>query len=53
MTNTIEELVLIELRRIIRATQLNAKSLAQQSGMTPSQHVVMQLLQVRRKSTAR
>ena len=52
MTNTIEELVLIELRRIIRTTQLNAKTLAHQNGMTPSQLVALQMLQTEGEMTA-
>lgn len=43
--SSIESLVLMELRRIIRATQLNSKALARDSGMTPSQLVALQLIQ--------
>jgi len=52
MKNTIEESVLMELRRIIRTTQLHAKSLARDSGMTPSQLVALQLLQSEGEMTA-
>ena len=40
----IEEQVLTELRRIIRATQINAKRLARDTGLTTSQLVLLQLL---------
>ena len=53
MKNSVEELVLIELRRIIRTTQLQAKSLARETGMTPSQLVALQLLQSSGEMTAR
>lgn len=43
-SNPIENLVLMELRRIIRATQLNSKALARDSGMTPSQLVALQFI---------
>jgi hypothetical protein len=36
-----EEKVLVELRKIIRATQINAKQLARETGLTTSQLVVM------------
>lgn len=52
MKNTIEEQVLMELRRIIRTTQLHAKSLARESGMTPSQLVALQMLQSEGEMTA-
>ena len=48
----IEDLVLIELRRIIRATQLNSKALARESGMTPSQLVALQLVDAQGEVTA-
>ncbi|MGE0113349.1 MAG: MarR family winged helix-turn-helix transcriptional regulator [Steroidobacteraceae bacterium] len=41
---SIEEQVLTELRRIIRATQINAKTLATHSQLTVSQLMVLQLL---------
>lgn len=44
MTLSLEEQVLIELRRIIRATQNNAKNLAQSSKLTVSQVMVLQML---------
>lgn len=53
MAQSVEELVLIELRRIIRTTQLNAKLLARDTGMTPSQRVALQLLQASGEMTAR
>lgn len=40
----IEDQVLIELRRIIRATQLGAKQLAREAGLTTSQLLVLDLL---------
>jgi DNA-binding MarR family transcriptional regulator len=52
MTNPIEQLVLMELRRIVRTTQLSAKSLARDSGMTTSQLVALQLLQNEGEQTA-
>jgi len=47
-----EELVLIELRRIIRSTQLSSKTLARESGITPSQLVALQLLKEQGEMTA-
>lgn len=47
----IEEQVLVELRRIIRATQISAKRLARQTGLTTSQLVLMQLLDAHRDIT--
>lgn len=41
---SIEQDVLVELRRIIRATQLGAKDLARKAGLTASQMVVLQML---------
>lgn len=38
------EEVIVELRRIIRATQLNAKQLAREAGLTTSQLALLQLL---------
>jgi len=52
MTSSIEDLVLMELRRIIRTTQLHAKSMARENGMTPSQLVALQLLQSEGEMTA-
>lgn len=43
-SSAIENLVLTELRRIIRATQLNSKALARASGMTPSQRLALQFI---------
>jgi len=51
--NSIEEQVLIELRRILRATQLGARTLARESGMTTSQLVVLQILKAQGEMTAR
>jgi DNA-binding MarR family transcriptional regulator len=48
----IEDLVLIELRRIIRATQLNSKALARERGMTPSQLVALQFIHNKGEVTA-
>lgn len=53
MKNSIEEQVLIELRRILRATQLGARTLARESGMTTSQLVVLQILKSQGEMTAR
>ena len=49
----VEEQVLVELRRIIRATQLNAKQLARETGLTTSQLVVMELLKNEGEMTPR
>lgn len=51
--NSIEEQVLIELRRILRATQLGARTLARESGMTTSQLIVLQILKSHGEMTAR
>lgn len=53
MASGIEELVLAELRRIIRATQLSAKRLAQEAGLTTSQLVLLQLLKSQGEQTPR
>lgn len=53
MQTRIDEQVLAELRRIIRATQLNAKRLAQECGLTTSQLVLLQLLKAQGELTAR
>lgn len=53
MNHSIEEQVLIELRRILRATQLGARTLARESGMTTSQLVVLQILNSQTEMTAR
>ncbi len=53
MKHSIEEQVLIELRRILRATQLGARTLARESGMTTSQLVVLQILNSQGEMTAR
>jgi DNA-binding MarR family transcriptional regulator len=54
MTNpSIEERVLTELRRILRATQLGVRTLARENGMTPSQLIVLQLLKAQQEMTAR
>ncbi|MFO7306224.1 MAG: MarR family winged helix-turn-helix transcriptional regulator [Gammaproteobacteria bacterium] len=53
MKHSIEEQVLIELRRILRATQLNARALARESGMTTSQLIVLQILKAHGEMTAR
>lgn len=44
MSSRIEDQVLTELRRIIRATQISAKRLAHATGLTTSQLVLLQLL---------
>lgn len=49
---SIEEQVLTELRRILRATQLSVRALARESGMTPSQLLVLQSLRARDEMTA-
>ncbi len=41
---SVEEQVLVELRRIIRATQMSSKELARVAGLTTSQLVVLDLL---------
>jgi DNA-binding MarR family transcriptional regulator len=48
-----EEQVLTELRRILRATQLSARTLAREAGMTPSQLLVLQSLKLHGEMTAR
>jgi DNA-binding MarR family transcriptional regulator len=53
MKNLTEELVLIELRRILRATQLGARTLAREAGMTTSQLIVLQNLNTQGEMTAR
>ncbi|HSN70741.1 MAG TPA: MarR family transcriptional regulator [Steroidobacteraceae bacterium] len=45
--------MLVELRKIIRATQLNAKQLARDTGLTTSQLVVMELLKNEGEMTPR
>lgn len=50
---SIEEQVLTELRRILRATQLAVRALAREAGMTPSQVIVLQLLKAQQEMTAR
>ncbi len=49
----LEEQVITELRRIMRATQLSAKTLARESGMTTSQLIVLQVLRTHGEMTAR
>lgn len=41
------DVALVALRRILKATEANVKALAHQSGLTASQLLVMQMLQVR------
>ena len=53
MTLSVEEQVLTELRRIIRATQLNARHLATRSQLTVSQLMVLQLLKANGEMTPR
>lgn len=53
MRSSIEDQVLIELRRILRATQLNARDLARVSGMTTSQLIVLQNLKAHGEMTPR
>lgn len=53
MNPGLEEQVITELRRIMRATQMSAKKLARQSGMTTSQLIVLQILQTYGEMTAR
>ena len=38
------ETALVALRRILRATEINARKLAREAGLTPSQLVILQLL---------
>lgn len=49
----LEDQVIIELRRIMRATQLSARTLARESGMTTSQLIVLQVLRAQGEMTAR
>lgn len=53
MKISIDEQVVTELRRIMRATQLGARSLARESGMTTSQLIVLQVLNTQGEMTAR
>lgn len=53
MKSGLEEQVITELRRIMRATQLSAKTLARESGMTTSQLIVLQVLRAHGEMTAR
>jgi DNA-binding MarR family transcriptional regulator len=53
MKISIEEQVITELRRIMRATQLSARALARDSGMTTSQLIVLQVLSAQGEMTAR
>lgn len=48
----IDDQVLVELRRIIRAAQLSAKELAREAGITTSQLVALDLLQSHGRMTA-
>lgn len=50
---SIEHDVLVELRRIIRATQLNAKELARKAGLTSSQLVLLRELKANSGLTPR
>lgn len=45
------ESALIALRRILRATEFNARSLARASGLTPSQAVALQFIKQRGETT--
>lgn len=38
------ETALIALRQIFRATEMNSKALAREAGLTPSQHIILQLI---------
>ncbi len=38
------EIALVALRRILRATEINARALAREAGLTPSQHIILQLI---------
>ena len=51
-TLSIEEQVLVELRRIIRAAQMSAKQLAREAGLTTSQLVLLELLHLHGKMTS-
>jgi DNA-binding MarR family transcriptional regulator len=44
MTEDRSNSALVALRRILRATELNARQLASQSGLTPSQLIVLQIV---------
>lgn len=50
---TLSEEVLTELRRIIRATQLNAKKLAREAGLTASQLTLLQHVALRGERSPR
>ena len=45
------ELALVALRRILRATEISSRALAKQSGLTPSQLILMQILSRRDGAT--
>jgi DNA-binding MarR family transcriptional regulator len=51
MTETRTDDVLIALRRIMRATELNSRGLAKKSNLTPSQLIVLQLIANGRRVT--
>lgn len=51
MTNW-PEAALVSLRKILRATELNTKSVARSSGLTPSQLIVLHLLDGMQRATA-
>lgn len=38
------EIALVALRKILRATEINARALAREAGLTPSQHIILQLI---------
>ncbi len=38
------DVALVALRKILRATEMNARALARKAGLTPSQHIILQLI---------
>lgn len=50
MSNRTED-ALIALRQILRATEINSRNLAKSSGLTPSQHIMLQVLSKSRRLT--
>jgi DNA-binding MarR family transcriptional regulator len=45
------DIALIALRQILKATVINARALAREAGLTPSQHIILQLVDTLNKPT--
>ena len=48
--NHLEE-ALVAIRRVMRATEINSLSLAKKSQLTPTQHIVLQIIANRKHTT--